>query len=247
MATKKRESDKPPKPASCPPYPRAELVRAIHTLASLATRDLNGDLTDEERRALDKVMGLLDTHRKRSRSRLEMETSLGLVAELANIYADVTFRAHQPPRELPTPGSPCGRWDATPETFDVFRAVEDAVDDWARATGNVNHEATTQRRKEELELDADEIRRLGGPVEAAIKRVEHVLGIPHRTTHHRRGRHSRSPEAQTESEIWDEIARVRGVRRLQRELLLEAGGSCDSQALGSETTCDGLPGVGALE
>ncbi len=71
----------------------------------------------------------------------------------------------------------------------TFEAVEGAVHDWAVATGNIDHDVLTQRRLEELELDAAEIRTRGSVREgkgsakhAAIVMVEHVLGVPERTT-----------------------------------------------------------------
>lgn len=68
----------------------------------------------------------------------------------------------------------------------VFDAVRDAVNDWARDTGLRDHPATTQASLEELELDADEIVKHKGPLNAAAT-VVGLIGIAsHGTTFERR-------------------------------------------------------------
>lgn len=156
---------------------RQQLLNAMHQLASLATAD---DLSEDANARLAKVTELLEKAARISKERLAASADVTLVKDLERIYQRVLDEAS-------------GVAFAYPQ--DVFTSVEIAAIAWANSTGNLDHDALTQRRLEELELTADEVLEKGGLREAkgtakhaAIMMAEHTFGIPERTSYDRQKR-----------------------------------------------------------
>jgi hypothetical protein len=167
---------------------RVDVVNAITGLLRLGA---DGPQTPTEARALATIVQTLEKMETRRKRDADVMAGVDLVRDLRRVY-DRELRERDP--------------DAT------FQEVTAAVADWESATRQVGHDALSQRRLEELQLDAAAIRARGGPKNAAVEMVEHVIGIPARTTYDREARSS--ARARTRDEEPELEARVRSERLL---------------------------------
>ena len=158
---------------------RDAALRAVSILVDLATTT---DLRPAEARALTAALTALGELRVQRAAARRARAGQQLVNDLASVYAAVAEEARVAEKRLAGAKKRASRSPAARKSAlrfgrtegaearlgrTVFEAVSDAIGDWARDTGDLNHEATTQWALEELELDAAEIKKLKGPRNAA--------------------------------------------------------------------------------
>jgi len=186
------------------PPSRAEVLTALHELAALAADE---SAAEDDARTLASIVEQLARRGARARKDLEARAALTLVEDLRVIYQRVLDEERgQQPTLFPQPPT--------------FEAVRNAVLDWATATGHGDHDALTQVRLKELELEPQEIRErgsvrgaTGSARHAAIVMVEHVLGVSERTTYDRQKKGRLTPlfddgELEAEASREARVARI---------------------------------------
>ena len=160
--------------ADAPGIARADVLNCLFELLTWASSSAP---TAEEQRGIATVVAAVRRVAEKQATLQSAQAALALTEDLGRIYKRVTEGTDRK-------GGAGGRHMPS-----ISEQVAAAMHDWALLSGaSTTDRALEQRQLEQLELDAGEIRVRGGPKNAAAAMVEFVVGVPARTTFHRRQR-----------------------------------------------------------